>query len=230
MKPILFNTKMVKAILSGEKTCTRRVVKKKGWDITGRPKWCEESKEDWFLFYVCKEKKPESVETSTCHLLKPPYEVGDVLYVRETWRNVCAVQKRWLNGEDFTCEEHFGVQYKADEKIKFNDCFDEINDEFNSFDYTFDNRWKPSIHMPRQVARIFLRVTDVRVEELQAISYEQAEQEGCWCDENGLAMPIDKFIEVWDSTIKDSEIDKYGWNANPYVWVIEFEVCDKQEE
>lgn len=89
--------------------------------------------------------------------------------------------------------------------------------------------WRPSIHMPREAARIFLRVTDVRAERLQAISHEDAEQEGCWCGEGRLSMPISKFANLWNSTIKKTDLPLYGWDANPWVWVIEFERVDKPE-
>lgn len=250
MKPILFNTEMVKAILEGRKTVTRRVVKEKGWDITGQPKWANGE----FWFNVCMKNKEENAKTATCHLLKPPYEVGDVLYVRETWRKFCAVEKRWLNGESFTCDEHFGFQYKAGEGIKYDDYFIPFEDEFNSIEYTFDRKWKPSIHMPKEAARIFLRVTNVRVERLQQITNEGVCREGvtpkwyaggCKCSayepecmnepcENRAAYERmcheTPFLELWNSTIKPSDICKYGWDANPYVWVIEFERCDKPEE
>lgn len=237
MKPILFNTEMVKAILEGRKTVTRRLIKK--------------AENDWNFLEITNnaaitkvnsagEEYPFDVDglwaTFECEydphypMIKCPYDVGDIIYVRETWKKFCAVEKRWLNGESFTCEEHFGIQYKAGKGIKYEDGFIHFEDEFNSIDYTFEKKWRPSIHMPKDAARIFLLVTDVRVEKLQAISNEDAEQEGCWCDEGGLEMPIDKFAELWDSTINPSNICKYGWDANPYVWVIEFERCDKPEE
>lgn len=225
MKPILFNTEMVKAILEGRKTVTRRVVKEKGWDITGQPKWANGE----FWFNVCMKNKEENAKTATCHLLKPPYEVGDILYVRETWRKFCAVEKRWLNGESFTCDEHFGFQYKAGEGIKYDDYFIPFEDEFNSIEYTFDRKWKPSIHMPKEAARIFLRVADVRVERLNNANYFDCLAEGIPYRQYEKDI-IHDFQVLWDSTIKPSDIRKYGWDANPYVWVIEFERCDKPEE
>lgn len=242
MKPILFNTEMVKAILEGRKTVTRRVVKEKGWDITGQPKWANGE----FWFNVCMKNKEENAKTATCHLLKPPYEVGDILYVRETWRKFCAVEKRWLNGESFTCDEHFGFQYKAGEGIKYDDYFIPFEDEFNTVEYTFDGKWHPSIHMPKEAARIFIRVTDVRAERLQEAENLRLEgiktSESCGdcyiacngCNTKnsptGCDNEVEAFAELWDGTIKPSDIHKYGWDANPYVWVIEFERCDKPEE
>ena len=110
--------------------------------------------------------------------------------------------------------------------------------------------WRPSIHMPRDAARIFLRVTDVQVERLNEISQSDAIDEGaltcdlCETDEykescekakrEGSKPPIgysprERFAALWDSTIKNTEITKYGWAANPWVWVIKFERCDELE-
>lgn len=228
MKPILFNTEMVKAILEGRKTVTRRIIKK--------------SENDWnFLELInnaaitkvnaAGEEYPFDIDglwaTFECDydphypMVKSPYEIGDTIYIRETW----CIQ----SAHRFECDVK--IAYKAGgelNKIQF--CKRKDYDDFVFNKRIGDGRWYPSIHMPKEAARIFLRVNDVRVEKLQAISHEEAEQEGCWCDENGLAMPIDKFSELWNSTIKPSDICKYGWDANPYVWVIEFERCDKPEE
>lgn len=126
------------------------------------------------------------------------YQPGDILYVRETWSPVFVKPKRYL--------------YKVG-------C-----DEANNLPI----KWKPSIHMPKEAARIWLKVTDVRVERLQDIMKDapgpnnQIVKEGCkyGCD----------FIALWESTIKKSERDLYGWDANPWVWVIEFERCEKPKE
>lgn len=249
MKPILFNTEMVKAILDGRKTVTRRVVKEKGWDITGQPKWANGE----FWFNVCMKNKEETAKTATfCHLLKPPYEIGDTIYVRETWQIQSAHR--------FECDVK--IAYKAGgelNKIQFCNRID--YDDFVYNKHIGDGRWYPSIHMPKEAARIFLRVNNVRVERLQQITNEDVRREGvtpkwyagrCKCSayepecmnepcENRVAYERmcvayermcyeTPFLELWNSTIKPSDICKYGWDANPYVWVIEFERCDKPEE
>lgn len=161
--PILFNTKMVRAILDGRKTCTRRLVK----------------------------PQPTAHYGTLC--IKSPYQPGDILYVRETWMDYAGL-----------------TMYKADcDKYKL----ESLN--FAGFG------WKPSIHMPKEVARIWLNVTDVRVERLQDMTDDDAEAEGCF-DYTSTALG---FPDVWDSTIKKSDLDRYGWHANPWVWVIEFEQC-----
>lgn len=91
-------------------------------------------------------------------------------------------------------------------------------------------KWKPSIHMPKEAARIWLKVTDVRVERLQEITEEQAKLEGC--NSGMLTGPCTargQFENLWNSTIKKSDLDLYGWDANPRVWVIEFDRCEKPE-
>lgn len=133
---------------------------------------------------------------------KLPCEPGDILYVRETW-------KKAPNG------------YYYYEDWQRNDIADVT-------------KWKPSINMPKEAARIWLKVTDVRVERLQEINAESALAEGAdkyihtngELDEN---MTITSFIGIWNSTIKKSDLDCYGWDANPWVWVIEFERCEKPE-
>ena len=196
IKPILFNTEMVRAILDGRKSCTRRIIK---------PQWeeCPHCK------YVHKEyiygKLAENVYCAKCgYPLLPerraPYQPGDILYVRETW-------KKAPNG------------YYYYEDWQRNDIADVT-------------KWKPSIHMPKEAARIWLKVTDVRVERLQGITSEQICREGVEVEYPHVLNGEEKrhaFSRLWDSTIKKSDLDRYGWNASPWVWVIEFERCEKPE-
>lgn len=91
-------------------------------------------------------------------------------------------------------------------------------------------KWKPSIHMPKEAARIWLKVMNVRVERLQEITEVQAQAEGCNSGLlTGACTARGQFEDLWNSTIKKSDIDRYGWDANSYVWVIEFERCEKPE-
>lgn len=217
-KPILFNTEMVKAILDGRKTVTRRVVKP--------------SNKRYFIDKTLSGKPAEfqmiSIdEAKFIRMAKPQYKVNDTLYVRETW----------CTDEDMVdvFEENLthGFYYRANE----------INQEWvNDKDIV---KWKPSIHMPKSAARIFLKVTDVRVERLHDITYEQVIKKGLeggikcdchfGCEEclyTSWAYPADyEFALLWDSTIKKQDLDKYGWNANPWVWVYEFErvECDERD-
>ena len=190
IKPILFNTEMVRAILEGRKSCTRRLVK----FLSGEnPRWTGYIKDELMLY---------NGKNEPC-IRKAPYQPGDILYVRETW-------KKAPNG------------YYYYEDWQRNDIADVT-------------KWKPSIHMPKEATRIWLKVTDVKVERLQEITAESALAEGTdkyihlngKFDENAI---LTSFMGIWNSTIKNSDLDRYGWNANPWVWVIEFEQCEKPKE
>lgn len=166
---------------------------------------------------------------------KPPYKKGDILYVRETWTKLY-----YVDSDGYTHYDQGMYFYAADgvPDITLTD-----DDGFELDDQRI--RWHPSIHMPKDAARIFLRVTDMRVERLQDITPEQAEREGVgdlFLEDIGYSgkdygTPIDKnygiakeqFAWLWDSTQKESDLDRYGWAANPWVRVIEFERCEKPE-
>lgn len=222
IKPILFNTEMVRAILDGRKTCTRRIVK---------PQWEECPTCKYVHNEYIYDKLAENVYCARCgYPMEPerrsPYHPEDILYVRETWHRYT---KRVGKGEGCHLEERYG--YKASIA--------------NSEDA--EEPWKPSIHMPKEAARIWLKVTDVRVERLQSITVEGAIKEGAEgenchhtnagafgctdCMNTGWIVPPQiEFMQIWDSTIKKSDLDRYGWDANPYVFVIEFVKIDKPEE
>lgn len=207
IKPILFNTEMVRATLEGRRSCIRLKIP---IDIVNN---CDVETDGTLLSY----------ENNYGDFIKPvklcQYQPGDILYVRETW-------KKAPNG------------YYYYEDWQRNDIAD-------------ITKWKPSIHMSKEAARIWLKVTDVRVERLQEMKPVDVIKEGaypdCWdclntygesgsqccygteeqcsqCDE--VMMEWEK---LWNSTIKKSDLDRYGWDANPYVWVISFERCEKPE-
>ena len=188
VKPILFNTDMVRAILDGRKTVTRRLVKPRYGgslevykDLAGVPRLCE--------------------RCGTLNRgLRPPYQIGDILWVRETWISLVG-----------------SYLYRADQKPGMKN----------------PGKWFPSIHMPKEAARIWLRVTDVRVERLQEIDEDGIRAEGLTsaCVHAGdMEIAAQEFALLWDSTIKPAGLDRYGWAANPWVWVIAFERCEKPEE
>lgn len=195
MKPILFNTEMVRAILDGRKTQTRRVVKSLDRLSFYRAEPSEDAYEalgKWDFFYGWLEG---GVMFDACASVKAPYSIGDILWVRETWNHVKFGLGDW----------HY--EYRAD--------YDETSKWRNgSF-----AQWRPSIHMPRDAARIFLRVTDVRVERLQDIDDDGVVAEGL-----EIGAQID---ELWNRTLSKSSRAMFGWDANPWVWVIEFERCNK---
>lgn len=208
--PILFNTEMVRAILDGRKTCTRRLVR----FLPGEnPQWTGYIKDGLMLY---------NGKNEPC-IRKAPYQPGDILYVRETWQYLYE-----LDGNEQVIEDTGKYYYAATDTIPFNIYVDKNGVRHDHAP------WRPSIHMPKEAARIWLKVTNVRVERLQDITVEDALAEGMdkyirlngELDENSI---ITSFIGIWNSTIKKSDLDRYGWEANPYVWVIEFEVCDKPE-
>lgn len=201
--PILFNDEMVQALLAGRKTCTRRLVK----FLPGKnPQWTGYIKDGLMLY---------NGKNEPC-IRKALYQPGDILYVRETWHKYT---KRVGNGEFCHLAEFYG--YKASIA--------------NSEDA--NEPWHPSIHMPKEAARIWLKVTDVRVERLQDITEDGAKEEGAnfkngknvGLEEKMRRTAIERFAEIWNSTIKKTDLDRYGWDANPWVWVIEFERCKSRE-
>lgn len=224
VKPILFNTEMVKAILDGRKTQTRRVVKfKKGQN----PKWTGYVPDGDVLY------GSNNIPAAKALLRK-----DDVLWVRETW----GIQ----SAHRFECDAK--IVYKAGgdlQKVQF------LNrDDYDRFIWNKHigyGKWYPSIHMPREAARIFLQVTDIKVERLQDIDCAGALAEGCDgrcdCPSNGAEgvlscitkdFSIERFQTVWDATIPKhpNKFKRYPyyWNDNPWVWVISFERCEKPKE
>ena len=230
IKPILFNTEMVRANLDGRKTCTRRLVKPQ-----------PDEKHTYPLGFVTDSTEKKEVGCfgfgideygGSIKYVKPPYQPEDV---RETWNKGL---ERYMYRADYSDTEKF---YQGGKEIEM--------------------KWHPSIHMPKEAARIWLKCTDVRVERLQEITEIGAKAEGIrgytkdgnlykyavtddwWIDYHNKHKEIvtgtwwqdmprtakDAFSYLWNSTIKKSDLDLYGWNANPWVWTIEYERCEKPE-
>lgn len=186
IKSVLFNAEMVRAILDGRKTVTRRLVK---FLSRKNPNWTGYVKDGLMLY---------NGRNEPC-IKKAPYQPGDILYVRESYS-----------------ELSFGYVYKAD-----GENIDHLGNVI---------KWRPSIRMPKEAARIWLKVTDVRMERLQEMEKLDAVKEGIdprLCISLGHALM--KFKKLWNSTIKKSDLDRYGWDVSPWVWVIEFERCEKPE-
>ena len=190
IKPILFNTEMVQAILSGRKTQTRRIIKN-GDVVNGFD--CEADGTP--IAFIDRATGSVLPPTSPC-----PYQPGDILYVRETWKQAppgCARGTPYLYKAD-------EVQYTTDANAK--------------------EPWRPSLHMPKEAARIFLRVVNVRVDRLQNITEDDAFAEGA---QTTASFQSTRFVfrDIWDKTISEKNKTSFSWDANPYVWVIEFERC-----
>lgn len=225
MKPILFNTEMVKAILDGRKTVTRRLIKPQPEPSTQVPlgyvSYMNGSKEDGQHAWGLDEYG------GRMSYAKPPCKLGEILYVRETYASI----SDFVNYADYDIDSDLKYLFKCDD-----------NGEEHAFVDIGVKHWRPSIHMPKEASRIFLRVTDVRVERLQDITEKDACKEGFhagytnvtsgpWglddCPDEWTA--TEEFSVLWNSTINKQDIEKYGWKANPWVWVIEFSRISKEE-
>ena len=215
MKPIIFSTPMVQAILDGRKSMTRRVVKLPQWV------WVHDESLDQFGFQTGNGYGdggiigPNDLVGLISH-----YQPGDILWVRETWAKI----SDWSD----VCPEtgmFDGYIYKADWP--------------SSGEHP---KWRPSIFMPREAARIFLRVTNVRAERVQDITEDDAIAEGVgdlFFEEIGYSnnpkydllmewktLEREQFELLWNSI---NAKRGFGWDSNPWVWVIEFERCEKPE-
>ena len=208
---------MVQAILDGRKTVTRRICKDANECTVPDMSFYDAEKRTYAVHnYADKEHANKlSVAERTC-----PICPGDILYVRES---VFQGVGHYLDvsGETVSVLTH-DFEYYADglhEKDHWKD----------KHERTWMHR-RPSIHMPKEAARIWLKVKDVRVERLQEISGGDLIKEGIdLFQSNYVRVAFDKFKNLWNSTIKKSDLDRYGWDANPWVWVIEFERCEKPE-
>ena len=229
IKPILFNTEMVRAILDGRKSCTRRICKDANECTVPDMNFYNADSRTYAVHNFADQEHTEQLSTAerTC-----PICPGDILYVRET---VYQKVGHYLDVDGET---------KA---VWCNEFKYAVTDEKPETGWNYSWVKRPSIHMPKEAARIWLKVTDVRVERLQEITEDGAWQEGtdCWddaCyadngwhptfedpDSGGNCDIIAGFEKLWNSTIKKSDLDRYGWSANPYVFVIEFERCEKPE-
>ena len=180
LKPILFNTEMVKAILAGYKTETRRVIK---------------------------QVSPDARELDTLWP-KPPYCIGDYLYVRETY---CQLDiDHVINGEKYI--------YKAD-------CTAESDGIRKELGY----KWKPSIHMPKEATRLFLKVENIKIRHLGCMHRRDFLNEGLasiMSPYSCVAAFEIAFKNLWNSTVSDPQ---YKWENDPWVWVTKFKVVDRKE-
>ena len=261
--PILFNTDMVRAIPDGHKRATRRVVKGDVADIINSQ------------YHKEHPKVPDKVLIEK--LCRAPYETGDILYIRETWAFMCCLDCMEIaDAPECTCMLGKTSTIHEDKDSASEGCYIYRADHPQPERIT----WHPSIYMPKAAARIWLKVTDVRVERLQEITEEQAIREGIrrlyddlpdadyidWTKRTGIypkakedwgyknylwhgnfgaygtgnklsdawkyqyssyESAVGSFSSLWNTTVPLKDWNIYGWNANPWVWVIEFERCNK---
>lgn len=217
-RPILFSTPMIQAILRGEKTQTRRMVKPQPDGVTADCKpWTKKFVDVWDtisndIIHTDKYQGKQIVNPIKC-----PYgKVGDVLWVRETWQHTKCLN---INPED----ENYGYVFRAD------------GQPWNDYEgWT----WKPSIFMPKAACRIKLEITNIKVERLNDISSHDAIAEGikyvidkitgyCGYDYirggyNLMTTPWHGYKSLWES------INGKGSFGNQWVWVIEFKRIDNE--
>ncbi|QKJ16641.1 hypothetical protein [Yersinia kristensenii] len=222
-KPILFNAEMVNAILSGRKTQTRRIISEKTlhlFDVAASSGECHPIE-------LC-DQRSQSYYLEFCPLGK----TGDQLWVRETFAllgNEDGVCVDWQDNMVKDDEQAAARIYKASCEQKHGDYGlysipDSAYWKPETSNMKYEGSWRPSIHMPRWASRINLLITGVRVERLNDISDLDC------CDEgyNGPAVTADNqwpsitwYERLWDSIYGQKEGE--NWQANPWVWVIEFE-------
>lgn len=206
-KGLIFNSEMVRALLDGRKTQTRRIMKEQPV-LNGN---------FYEVFGSAWSKGMTSIPAVPGHSLStrcPFGAVGDRIWVRETF---CPVDDTQYGGEkwvDYRATPRYEASYPAG--------WDSAPNDAEAL------KWRPSIHMPRWASRILLEITNVRVERLNSISQEDAQAEGMeltgWRptysdpDSGGEVMtPYDNFAQLWESIYGEE-----SWKANPWVWVIEF--------
>lgn len=227
--PMIFNTGMVQAIQDGRKTVTRRPMKPQPV-IHPVPPCNPNYNVVWNGVYMWKEwEQPHFTMTERCPYGNP----GDRIYVRETWNRLMMYDENDMPYSPHRYEMFYKADGIPDIRLLDEDGYEEDNQCF---------RWKPSIHMPKRYARIWLEITDVRVERVQDITEEQAEAEGLQMIEWSTGIDYrqlygvdpdsgedqlcstesfyDSFRQIWDSIYQN-------WNSNPWVWVIEFKRVER---
>lgn len=197
-RPILFSGPMVRGILDGRKTQTRRVVAMTKQEPLENVTW------GYTVFtlpgYISMRARHANGEYGESFVKLKYGKPGDQLWVRETWYDDFGVDR-----SEIEVQLREGVYYRAD---------GEAHDQFEDW---ADLKWRPSIFMPRWASRITLEITNVRVERLQDISEEDAKAEGV----EGLEVyPTvrGQFARVWEKI----NGKKHPWESNPWVWVVEF--------
>lgn len=209
-RPIIFNGEMVRAVLDGRKAQTRRIINWRGLDEGLNLQFsglrASEEPNGWVI-----ESNSRTSSEWRCQPTPCPFgAVGDRLWVRETFR----VHSR--------ATDVATLVYKASEQQSWTQQTHRVPIEKCNKPAVVDT-WTPSIHMPRWASRITLEITGVRVERLNSMTEKDALAEGCLGGHDSIpgyqysATPHEHFHHVWQSI--------YGadsWQANPWVWVIEF--------
>lgn len=258
MKPILFNTEMVRAILDGRKSVTRRVAFSEK-DL--RPFQSKDYPDGWWFRGRVYRSWDDATRTPQGVMSLCRYRREDILYVRETWQEVYETEWSEEDPSGKNIRElilNFDSIPKVEAGISSMCKSALMKPRMKYFVFKASNiqyadnenglAWRPSIHMPKEAARIFLRVQDVHVERVQEMSDIDAAKEGIqsyWSTPYDNDPPFigrakgigndlcftrrEAFGQIWDSTVKPSDRALYGWDVNPWVWVINFERISRDE-
>lgn len=225
-RPILFSGEMVRAILDGRKTQTRRLIKPQPEPLYSKvvDHFKYSSGENWRLdgWYPTSRSGVQGAWKPDHY--RCPYGIsGDRLWVRETW-NLLECYGTEFGGAPYEWDIYEGKIPKKKPQSPYTPGYDFPHSGMligycaTSEDPETDGPWRPSIHMPRWASRITLEVTDVRVERVRSITENAAYAEGIGLDPR-LPHPIAWFRDLWDYLYSSRGL---GWDANPWVWVIEF--------
>lgn len=237
--PILFNTDMVQAILDGKKTVTRRICK----DVNKYsileisfydPNFYDPDKRTYAVHSYADLEHTDKLSIAE---YRCPICQGDILYVRETWAfQTCIDCDHWISGIDINDDDFCAAgntpTIHEDRDSTSEGCY------IYRADHPRPDRiiWRPSIHMPKAAARIWLEVTDVKIQRLQEMTLGDFLSEGvairpeAYNDpDNAYAQARYIFTNIWDSTLPKRDKDRYSWAANPWVWVYDFKRREKPE-
>lgn len=229
MKPMMFNADMVQAVREGSKTVTRRVVKFSEKNLYGAA--CVRGL--WYETYDLKHPPVRLIEWYVKEYLHPPYHPGEIVYVPEAWRLLEMRPYIWY-------KDYARVEFRDGEVVLFQFHSRKRTEKWRKYLDKPKDKWQSPYHFPREAARLFLRIKDMRVERLQDITEAQANAEGARStfgfvtDPENEYTPLphtarEDFQRIWDSTVRPKDRDRFGWSANPWVWVIEFERVSKKE-
>ena len=210
-KPVFLNENAIRAILDGRKSIFRKFI-----DIDISNQFDIETNGKTVIAYINQETGDSYNPTEICM-----FQPGNILYVRETWN----ISNMYTDGD----KNGVVFIYKSDKSEEESAVTIFVNDEsYYKYEEMMCNssEWRSPVQMPKEAARIFLKVTNVRVERLRDIKYMDCLHEGVKYKQIERDV-IYAFSKVWNSTIKKSDINRYGWDANPWVWVIEFERLEK---